>query len=382
MLLKVDLAKVYDKVDWGFLKEVLTAFRFHHDWVKWIGNLVSSAFVSILVNGSPFDTFQASWGLRQGDPLSTFLFILLAEGLGRSSKAQQRSGELKGLEPHNSQNPQTHQQFVGDTMLMGIASVREVRAIKKTLDEFKQASGLDINKGKSQFFFFNTQNEIKRNIIRTLGFTKGHLPSKFLGDPLVIGKPNSRQWKELLDKIESKLRNLTYRALNFPARLTLVKSVLQAMPAYLFSALSAPKSILKCIRSIQRNFLWGSSEFKQKWALVDWETVCKPKKVEGLGLRDPEVANKVISAKIWWRWVTHKEEPWAKFSHHKYFQGMSKHLLIRYEGQCTGSSIWRAANANRNLIQNHSFWDISNGEEAYFFKDSWRQMSKIQVRGN
>ena len=61
---------------------------------------------------------------------------------------------------------------------------------------------------------------------------------------------------------------------------------------------------------------------------------------------------------------------------------MSKQHLIRYEAQCTGSPIWLVANANRNLIQNHSFWDIVNGEEAYFFKDSWQQMRKIQVGGN
>ena len=101
-----------------------------------------------------------------------------------------------------------------------------------------------------------------------------------------------------------------------------------------------------------------------------------------MGLWDLEVANKVMSAKIWWRWATHKEEPWAKFWHHKYAQGMSKQHLIRYEGQCTGSPIWLVVNVNRNLIQNQSFWDIGNGEEAYFFKDSWQQMPKIQVGGN
>lgn len=217
-------------------------------------------------------------------------------------------------------------------MLMGIASVREARVINKTLEDFNKVSGLDINKGKCQLFFFNTQMETKREIIRTVGFTEGHLPSKFLGDPLVEGKPRARQWKELLDKMESKLWKRTYRALNFPVRLTLVKVVLQAMPTYLFSVLAAPKSILKRIRAIQRNFLWGSSKLKQKWAIVDWETVCKSKRDGGLGLRDPETANKVMSAKIWWWWVNHKEEPWAKFWHHKYAQGMSKRSLIRYEG--------------------------------------------------
>lgn len=76
-------------------------------------------------------------------------------------------------------------------MLMGAALVREVREIKLTLGNFKQAIGLDIKKGKSQLFFFNTQAETKRSIIRILGFTEGHLPSKYLGAPLLEGRPNS-----------------------------------------------------------------------------------------------------------------------------------------------------------------------------------------------
>ena len=161
MLLKVDLAKAYDKVNWKFLKAILLAFGFKYDWVKWIGNLVSTTFSSILVNGSPSDTFSTSRGLRQQDPLSPFLFIILAEGLGRTLKAHQTKGEIWGLGLHEGMRPQTHQQFVDDTMLMGVATVREAKAIKNTLDTFKQANGLDTNKGKSHLFFFNTNSETR-----------------------------------------------------------------------------------------------------------------------------------------------------------------------------------------------------------------------------
>ena len=137
MLLKVDMAKVYDKVNWSFLKEVLRAYGFKHDWVKWIRNLISTAFFSILVNGSPSSTFHASHGLRQGDPLSPFLFILLVEGLGRTLKAQQTQGELKWIDPHEVLIPQMHQQFVDDMILMEISLVWEVRAIKNMLDTSK-----------------------------------------------------------------------------------------------------------------------------------------------------------------------------------------------------------------------------------------------------
>lgn len=130
MLLKVDLAKAYDKVNQRFLKEVLQAYGFKHDWVKWIGNLVSTTFFFVRVNGCPSATFQASRGLRQGDPLSPFLFILLAEGLGRTLKAQQNRGEIRGIGPHEEMTPQTHQPFVDDMILMGMASTREAKAIK------------------------------------------------------------------------------------------------------------------------------------------------------------------------------------------------------------------------------------------------------------
>ena len=63
MLLKVDMAKAYDKVNWKFLKAILLAIGFKYDWVKWIGNLVSMTFFSIMVNGSPLDTFSTSRGL-------------------------------------------------------------------------------------------------------------------------------------------------------------------------------------------------------------------------------------------------------------------------------------------------------------------------------
>ena len=137
-------------------------------------------------------------------------------------------------------------------------------------------------------------------------------------------------WKELVKKINKNLNLWTFKALNFLNRLILVKFVLQAMPIYLFLVLVALKSIIKQIRNIQRNFLWGGSEGNRKWPLVDWQTICTPKVVGGLGLRDPLDNNKVMSAKIWWRWVNYVEEPWAKLWHLKYSPQWPKHSLVPF----------------------------------------------------
>ena len=168
MLLKLDISKAYDKLNWDFLEGVLRSFGFEENWIRWIINLVSSAFFSILVNGTPSQPFSATRGIRQGDPLSPFLFIIIAEGLGRLLRDMQNSGQIKGLNLCENQPAQTHQQFVDDNMLMGPSSVQEARGIKKGLDLFLLASGLEINKEKSQVFFLNTSRVAKRNILRIL----------------------------------------------------------------------------------------------------------------------------------------------------------------------------------------------------------------------
>ena len=70
------------------------------------------------------------------------------------------------------------------------------------------------------------------------------------------------------------------------------------MPTYRFSIPAAPKSILKEIRRLQRNLLWGGREEKAKFSLVCWEDICQPKEQGGLGLRDLEVRSKIQGAKV------------------------------------------------------------------------------------
>eukprot|EP00253_Pinus_taeda_P021003 PITA_21003 len=265
---------------------------------KWFFSPLSSSFFSVLINGIPSPTFPPSRGIRQGDPLSPFIFFIMAQRLGRSIKSTLHSQRLKGLSFLNSPT-YSHQQFVDDNMLFGHPSVQEARLLKALLSDFFEASGANINRIKSQILFFNTVVPTQNAIAYILGFNIASLPSKYLGAPLMALALKHSSWKILLEKLEVRLLLWTHRALNMASRLVLIKAVLHSMPLYLFSILAASKWVLKEIKKIQRNFLWGKSGPNRKWALVKWDKVCLSKKVGGIGLRDPRHNNAVMGAKIW-----------------------------------------------------------------------------------
>lgn len=303
MNLKIDLSKAFDKLSWTFIQKMLHAFGFSPMWIRWVHSLISSTFFSLLINGIPSRPFSPSRGIKQGDPLSPFLFVIMAEGLGRLTKHALHSQLLKGISIHNTLAT-TYQQFVDDNMLFGYQSVQEATTFKALMKDFSDASGTSTNKAKSQIFFFHTPPIIQRAIAHTLGFTIATLPSNYLGTPLIDSAIKHASWSRLLEKLESHLSSWTYRSLNMANRLVLIKSVLQVMPLYLFSILIAPKWALKRIRDLQRNFPWGTHGTNCKWALVKWTTLCKPKEKGGLGLRDPNHNNEIMGARIWWQWLT------------------------------------------------------------------------------
>ena len=176
------------------MDKMLEAYGFFQGWVEWVMGLVTNPFFNILLNGSPFSTFYPNRGIIQGDPISPFLFILMSEGLSRLILSQAERGEIRGLKVHDGMAPQTHQQFVDDTMLMGHPLVQEAQSLKNILNLFAKASGLAINPNKSQVFFVNIVLATQRNILRILGFLKGSLPAKYLGIPLGLGRLYKLSW--------------------------------------------------------------------------------------------------------------------------------------------------------------------------------------------
>ena len=130
--IRPDLEKAYDRVDWDFLDYLMGRMGFGIRW-RWIMECVSQAHFSILVNGAPKGFFPASRGLRQGDPLSPFLFVIIGEAFSRMSDAAANENLIKGFKPSPSAPIVTHLQFADDTILFCDAKEDEVQNVKAIL---------------------------------------------------------------------------------------------------------------------------------------------------------------------------------------------------------------------------------------------------------
>lgn len=161
MILKLDMMKAYDRVEWNVLKFVLSRLGFSLAWIKWIMSCISSARFSVLVNGSPFGFFHSSRGLRQGDPLSPFLFILLSEALSWAIRSVRVNGLWKGIKIQNFDQRISHRLFADDTLLFGSASLKEDRVIDQVVRNYVSFSSQKVNKDTSKIFFLNTHSLIQ-----------------------------------------------------------------------------------------------------------------------------------------------------------------------------------------------------------------------------
>ena len=127
------MAKAYDRVSWDFLRKILSRFGFQEAWINLVMQCVETIDFSVSINGVLTSYFKPQKGLRQGDPISPYLFILMAEYLSRLILNEQQKGNIKGIRITKHCPPMTHSQFADDTVVFGELSALEIQSILAVL---------------------------------------------------------------------------------------------------------------------------------------------------------------------------------------------------------------------------------------------------------
>ncbi|GJY01241.1 RNA-directed DNA polymerase, eukaryota [Tanacetum coccineum] len=277
MFFKVDFAKAYDSVRWDFLIDVLEAFGFGPTWCNWIRGTFCFAKASILVNGSPSNEFQFHRGLKQGDPLSPYLFILIMESLHLSVSRAVNDGLFKGIRLHSTLSL-SHLFYADDALFIGEWSDVNLRGIIYILKCFYLASGLQINISKSQVMGVGVSRSSVEDMAASIGCSIMETNFRYLG--VMVGECMSRHkaWDDVVAKLRQRLSKWKAKTLSIGGRLTLLKSVLGASPLYSMSIFKVPKGVLKVMESIRSNFFKGADPSENKILWVAWDKILASKK--------------------------------------------------------------------------------------------------------
>ncbi|GKV06521.1 hypothetical protein SLEP1_g18404 [Rubroshorea leprosula] len=204
-VIKLDFKKAYDKVCWAFLDYMMLRLGFGQKWRGWMTECLKTAEVLVLLNGSTTRQFGMQRGLRQGDPLSPFLFLIVAEGLNGIIKSVISHGLFEGITVGQSGLKVTHLQFADDTIVFGKASEENIWAVKCIMRIFEIVSGLKINFGKSLLMGINVSNDWMKKMSIIMNCKQGVLPCKYLGMPIGGRYRSIAMWKPIIDAFKKKL---------------------------------------------------------------------------------------------------------------------------------------------------------------------------------
>ncbi|KAL2224551.1 UNVERIFIED_CONTAM: hypothetical protein Sindi_3020600, partial [Sesamum indicum] len=374
--LKVDIRKAYDTVEWDFLLAVLQLFGFPQTFTKWIEECVTTASFSIGLNGNPHGFFAGARGLRQGDPLSPYLFVLVMEVL-HLGFLQLIEQDMQFTYHWKCESAKVFQLgFADDLLLFCRADLDSLRVLKMGLDRFAEWSGLRLNVQKSHVIISRSAQGWKDQILAAMGFQEGHLAMRYLGIPLLSSRLSIADCQPLLLKIDAHIKGWEGISLSYAGRVQIIKSVLSAMSIYWASAFILPKAIIKKIDKRLRNFLWKGT-YTSGYAKVAWKDVCKPIVEGGQGIKDIGILNRALMAKklcdvircdrtsIWVEWLKH---------------GRLRDNSIWAINEKGGSWGWRKLLRLRSSILPMTEFLIGEGRTFFLWKDSWHHLGPLIAR--
>jgi hypothetical protein len=367
--IKTDMAKAYDRVEWPFLESTLVSMGFPITLTQIIMKCVTTVKFSILINGHPSKEFAPKRGLRQGDPLSPYLFILCADVLSGLISRALTSHQIHGVKIAPTAPEISHLFFADDSLIFCRASTNEVTTIANIIHNYEEASGQLVNLNKSEMLFSKGVYEsTKEDIYQILPIQNVTNFSKYLGMPTAAGRSKSQMFNYLQERIWKKLKGWKEKNLSFAGRETLIKAVAQAIPTYIMSSFLIPIGVCEQLERMICRFWWGSTSDHKKIHWVKWQKLCNHKKKGGMGFRNLRAFNEALLAKQGWRLITHPNSLAAKVLKAKYYQ--HDHFL-KAKPKHQMSYTWRSIMQASWVLKKGCYWSVGSGNTIDIWEDNW-----------
>jgi hypothetical protein len=310
IVLKLDFAKAFDTVNWTALDHILSARGFSDTWRIWMMKILESSKSAILLNGAPGPWIKCKRGLRQGDPLSPYLFLLVADTLQqliRSHAAEIRHPIVAGTGCLTLQ-------YADDTMIVLKGDLNDVAKLKEVLNAFSAATGLCINYYKSSIVPLHMEPDIIQQCVASLGCRLESFLQNYLGLPLLASKLPASAFSTYIERTDYYLSTWQASLLNNMGRVVLINSVLNSQLVYVMSSLSVPPTTIQQIDKRRRAFLWaGEPQTSAAKCLVAWEKCCTSKELGGLGIKDFGVQNVCLLLKLIHRLHSSEGSAWGSW---------------------------------------------------------------------
>ncbi|KAJ9536720.1 hypothetical protein OSB04_un000105 [Centaurea solstitialis] len=365
---KIDLRKAYDTVDWRFLLRMMKGFGFHPVLCRWIDEMLSTSSFSIALNGETEGFFKGARGLRQGDPISPYLFTLVMEGF--SMLLRLCIQEATNFQYHQECEDMqiTHLCFADDLFVFTGANLESVEVLKKALDMFRTRSGLEPNLSKSEVFFCNVPLNDRQVILNSLPLVAGSFPIRYLGVPLSSTCLRVGDFQPLVTRARDRIHNWKSKFLSFAGRKQLVVSVLQSMQLYWMMVYVLPSAVVHELEGLFRDFLWAQGDSSRGRCKVAWEVVCKPVLCGGLGFKRLSAWNRTLLTKHIWDLLSKRRTLWVDWIwRYRMHAGSFWSISTRPSWSWT----FRKILSIRPMVRQFFSFQLGRGDQVNAWEDSW-----------
>ncbi|XP_030478322.2 uncharacterized protein LOC115695396 [Cannabis sativa] len=337
---------------------------------------LSTVQFRLSINGYLTDPFHSTRGIRQGDPLSPYLFLLIAEGLSAATRLQESQALFSGIQICRGAPPLSHLLFADDSMVFSPVHPQASASLNGILDLYNKATGQLVNREKSSILFSpNTSAESQNQFRQDLHLMGEGFISKYLGAPHCVARVSNSMFHYLLQKVSSKLKSWNEKFFSRAGKETLIKAVVQAIPSFAMSSFKVPKSICSKIQSLIAKFWWGS-QGTNKIHWKNWDSISVSKFFGGLGFRILSSHNQALLAKQAWRTWNDRNSLLHSVLKARYFKNSD---FMNAPSGHNSSFTWRSILWGRHLLQKGLVWKIGTGTSIPLSAPNWIPNTKHPI---